>query len=193
MVLLTGQPGYELQDFAGYWSETITHDAPLYGDVSGSAAVAQLKEIGISAHKINLGIPAYGYMFYNTDKTGMGGNMTTEGNRIQGTFDTAENNMSWTGSFEYTHIQQAFAVNNSDWTYEFDNATAGSWLWNKEKDLVLTYDSVEAVQAKSDFVDTEKLGGMFVWELSNDRKGDLIRAMAGGGKDSKPASGTGSS
>lgn len=104
--------------------------------------------------------------------------MSTEGNRIQGTWDTAENNMSWTGNFDYSHIQQAFA-NNSDWTYEFDNATAGSWLWNKEKNLVLTYDSVEAVQVKSDYAEAEGLGGMFVWELSNDRAGDLVSVMSG--------------
>jgi chitinase len=166
------------QDFAGYWSEVVTHDAPLYGNISASAAIAQFKEIGIPASKLNLGIPAYGYMFYNTDGTGMGGNMSTEGNRIQGTWDTAENNMSWTGNFDYSHIQQAFA-NNSDWTYEFDNATAGSWLWNKEKNLVLTYDSAEAVQVKSDYAEAEGLGGMFVWELSNDRAGDLVSVMAG--------------
>lgn len=121
-------------------------------------------------------------MFHNTDDKGMGGAMSTTGDRVQGTWDTPENNMSWTGNFEYSHIQQAFAK-NPDWTYQFDNATAGSYLWNKEKGLVLTYDSVEAVEAKSDYVEKGGLGGMFVWELSNDRSGELLKAMAGGKSD----------
>ena len=163
----------------------VTNNAPLYGPVSVSAAVDQLKAIGIPSSKIILGVPSYGYMFYNTDGTGIGGAMEPNANFVEGTWDYQDVNITFTGNFDYTHIQQAFVEGNAsmDWTYEFDNVTASSYLWNKEKNLVLTYDSAQVMQIKSDYVDAEELGGMFMWDLSGDRYGELIDIMAGAEHD----------
>jgi len=155
----------------GYWQDFYQDSSPLKGPAgvagSGESAIQALTAIGFEKSQIILGIPAYGKGFKKS-----GEKVLKES--LKGSWDSED---LYTGIFDYIHIMQMVDDEASGWIHEYNKSTAASIAY--KDDIVISFDCVHAVQDKKAYVDTEGLGGMFMWELSGDRDHRLIAAMNG--------------
>jgi hypothetical protein len=155
----------------GYWQDFYQDSSPLKGPAgapgSGESAIQALTEIGFDKSQIILGIPAYGKGFKKS-----GEKVLKES--LKGSWDSED---AYTGIFDYSHIKQMLDDKASGWIHEYNKSTAASIAY--KDDIVISFDCVHAVQDKKTYVDTEGLGGLFMWELSGDRDNKLIGIMNG--------------
>ena len=76
------------------------------------------------------------------------------------------------GVVDYRQIQKD--LNN--YVYTFDSAAQASYVFDKSKGDLISFDSVDSVLGKVKYVDRNKLGGLFAWEIDADN-GDLLNAI----------------
>ena len=153
-------------DYAGSWDTTAGHQANLYPNpakpldtpFSTDAAIKAYLAAGVPANKITLGLPLYGRAFENT--AGLGQTYSGVGSG------------SWeNGIWDYKVLPRSGTV-----TYD---ATAGaSYSYDSATKELVSYDTVESVQKKVNYVQNKGLGGTMFWEASGDRtdSGSLIAA-----------------
>ncbi|KAI1435474.1 endochitinase [Xylaria sp. CBS 124048] len=153
-------------DYAGSWDKTSGHQANLYKasynplatPFSTDTPVKAYVAAGVPANKIVLGMPLYGRAFEATN--GLGQPFVGVGSG------------SWeNGIWDYKVLPRSgteFYDAAAGATYSYDNVT---------KELV-TYDNVPMIQRKSQYVQSNGLGGSMFWEASGDRtgSGSLIAA-----------------
>jgi chitinase len=120
---------------------------------------------GVRAEKIVLGMPMYGRAFAATDGPG---------HSFQGTGGEG----SWeAGVWDYKALPQpgAEVVEECD-----QGRCVASWSYDRQKKLMVTFDTVRVVERKADFVREWGLGGAMWWESSGDRpvgEGSLVEAF----------------
>ncbi|OZJ02116.1 hypothetical protein BZG36_04733 [Bifiguratus adelaidae] len=137
-------------DFHGSWDQVSGHQANLYGgDVSVDKAVSDYIARGVPPHKIVMGCPMYGRAFSNTDGLGRPFSGIPQGSWEQGVYDYKV--LPKDGA-QVMHDPQSGA------TYSYH---AG----NRE---LVTYDTVDNILAKADYINQRQLGGAMFWELSGD-------------------------
>jgi hypothetical protein len=136
--------------------------------------------------QIVLGIPAYGHAFqYSVPNLKSEKDITEQvPANIQGTWDKGTSPSVHTGIFDYSHIgmlktMEPNANGTKEWVHLFNPDTAASTLVNTNQNLIITYDCVHAAQKKFEWTSQNNLRGMFLWEASQDRSGELVRAMKG--------------
>lgn len=157
-------------DFHGPWTDHSGHNSPLYlspldpgqeGSLKTSVDL-YLSQFGVPASKINLGTAFYGYGF---DVNGLWYSCGCQ----------------QTQSFTYTQIQQLFAAGG--WTQHVDPLASAPYATNPNTPHVgfLTYDTPASTKLKVNYaLKTRGLGGVFMWELSQDYDGKtqpLMTAM----------------
>lgn len=148
-------------DYAGSWDTKAGHQANLYPSrhdpastpFSTSAALEYYKSRGIQASKIVLGMPLYGRAFASTEGPGKPFSGTGEGSWEQGVWD-------------YKALPQAGAKET------FDREIGASWSYDAKKRLMISHDTPEMANIKTDFVKKERLGGAMWWESSGDKQGE---------------------
>ena len=159
-------------DFVGSWSgnQTAGHSSNLYpsGDSPASTpfsvdAAVEYHIItgGIRSSKLILGMPLFGRDFHNTD--GPGKHFKGVGN---GTWDV--------GTYDYKVLPQKGAVPR------FMKEIGASYSYDSKQRIMMSYESLETIRAKAEYVKLKNLGGAMWWEASSDRKGDqsLIRTVS---------------
>ncbi|ESP03943.1 hypothetical protein LOTGIDRAFT_230238 [Lottia gigantea] len=173
--------GYEVRDIARYvdfvnlmtydmygdWANVIGHHSALYGKPSDTPYMAVRNvnwvvsywiKLGMPAEKLVVGIPFYGRSFAITNHTGsiLGSAFTSAG--IGGPF-TSKNGLI--GAFELCQIL-ADPKYRIQWDYEALVPSAYStsdWIG---------YDDQKSIRLKCDYVKSNNLGGVMVWDISLD-------------------------
>jgi chitinase len=51
------------------------------------------------------------------------------------------------------------------------------YLYSQEKQIFVSYEDPESINAKCQYVLTHKLGGVMFWDYSSDPSGTLLRAI----------------
>ncbi|TGJ80710.1 hypothetical protein E0Z10_g8056 [Xylaria hypoxylon] len=153
-------------DYAGSWDTTAGHQANLYADpahplntpFSTDAAIKAYIAAGIPANKITLGLPLYGRAFESTSGLGQPYSGIGSGSWENGIWDYKVLPRSGTEVYDAT----------AGASYSYDSAT---------KELI-SYDNVDMIKRKAQYIQTKGLGGSMFWEASGDRtdSGSLIAA-----------------
>ena len=56
-------------------------------------------------------------------------------------------------------------VNKNGYVRHWDKNAASPWLYNKEKQIMITYDDEESYKSKAEWAADKGIGGIFMWEL----------------------------
>lgn len=148
-------------DFSGPW-ETITgHNSPLYnyqgcldpGYNVESAFKMYNQKYKVPANKINIGIAFYGRAFSN-------------GTALNGAHNGADlsNFPNDDAAPTYYEIQQKLGSYNRTW----DHTSKVPYLTGKTTKSFVTYDDEESVCMKADYVMSNNLAGVIIWEITGD-------------------------
>ena len=147
-------------DFAGSWDTNSGHQANLYHSTSNpnatpfsaDKAINDYIEKGVPADKIVLGMPIYGRAFESTNGLGQGFSGIGSG--------------SWeNGIWDYKVLPKAGA------TVQFDQESGATYSYDPASKELISFDTVEMVQRKVDYVKSKGLGGSMFWEASADKTG----------------------
>lgn len=140
-------------DLHGSWTNHAGHNSPLFAPTNepeGSVdrGIQYLLSRGLPAEQIFLGIPFYGKEFTASQLYGPS-----------------------TGCVDrrYYEIVPLIAAG---WTYHWDNVSQVPYLTNPSRTKLLSYDDTVSVRLKCDYVKQKKLGGVIIWELSQDDMGN---------------------
>ena len=158
-------------DMHGPWDGYADLNAPLYTPDDGSPqytlsvqeAVNRYLTSGVSASKLVLGMPFYGYRYQVTESWNNG---------LYSPF-TASRSVSYdTVVSQYLNVYTRFFHSTAQVPYLFN----GSWF--------ITYDDPDSIAAKTRYAKSLGLAGVGAWELSQDKSARLLssayRALMGG-------------
>jgi chitinase len=128
-------------------------------------AVESLTNQGVKPNKIVVGVAMYGRGWtgvsdYENDDYFSG---TAKG-PVSGTWEE--------GVVDYRQIKNEL----DKYVYKYDTVAQAAYVFGKSKNDLISFDSVDSVLAKGKYVDQNKLGGLFAWEIDADN-GDLLNAM----------------
>ena len=140
-------------DFHGSWTSHAGHNSPLYAppnEPEGSVdlGIQYLQSRGIPAEKIFLGLPFYGKEFTTKELYG-----------------------SSTGCSDRRY-NEIVPLLTAGWTYHWDNLTKVPFLTNSNHTKLISFDDTVSVRIKCEYVKQKKLGGVIIWELSQDDMGN---------------------
>lgn len=163
-------------DFHGGWTNHAGHCSPLYlspldpgqeGSLDTSAEEF-LTQFGVPAEQINLGTAFYGYAF-----------------DVFNLWDFCANhqNCGVEGVPTVTYAQDEQLIASGQWVENFDDLASAPYLTDVrgEEFGFITYDNPASTSAKVAYALSQRhLGGVFMWELSQDYNGHnqpLLNAM----------------
>lgn len=147
---IVDQVGVMNYDYAGPWSQTTGFLAPLFsGRHSGSieSSIASYKARGVPESKMLMGLPFYGYSWTAVASTNNG--LFQQGRAVH-------------ADRPYNYIRTLAAASS---TYR-DARSQAPWLFDGE--TFWTYEDPVSVRYKVSYARSEHLGGVMIWELSND-------------------------
>ena len=152
-------------DYNGPWSHTTGILAPLYaitGDPQPAnnidATFVSYVQAGVPAEKMLLGVPFYAYGWSGVADVNHG--LFQQGQPIRG-----------------DHFYSAILSLEPQSKLFRDPASQTPWLYDGNN--FWTFDDPVSIRAKLEFAHKQKLGGVMVWELSNDSAdAALLRAIA---------------
>lgn len=156
-------------DYHGGWESTTNHHCALYanpadrGDatMNVAATVQGYRAAGVPAHQLVVGVGAYGRSWKGVPTRDNGLFQTSAGVPF-GTWDD-------TGVFDYSDLVNRLAAGTT-FVRSWDSAAKVPWLYAAGRDggTFVTYEDAESAALKVDFVKTQGLGGLMMWELSSD-------------------------
>lgn len=165
-------------DFHGSYEFTTNFGAPLAHVSSDPTTNARALNVtaaidtwlagGLAADKLVLGMPTYGYGWSGV------------GSSNDGLFQAASSIPMGTwvaGTFEYHDIKARYLPTMTrHWSTE-GNAP---WLYDAVRGLMISYEDVESLTAKTGLIRRKGLGGAMFWQLSSDDADHtLVRAVHG--------------
>jgi chitinase len=65
-------------------------------------------------------------------------------------------------------------VNKNGYVRHWDKNAESPWLYNKEKQIMITYDDAESYKTKAEWAVDKGIGGIFMWELKQDAQDHLV-------------------
>ncbi|HJT18623.1 MAG TPA: glycoside hydrolase family 18 protein [Thermoanaerobaculia bacterium] len=140
-------------DFAGEWSKTTEHHAPMSG---AESFVRQHLAAGIPSRKLVLGVPFYGRAWCGTS----------------GLHEPVE---AYAASIPFAVIERQYIGHGFE--RHWDRAEHAPYLWSSSEGIFVTYEDVQSLRYKADFVKRNHLGGMMFWEMSDDPDQVLLSVM----------------
>ncbi len=145
-------------DFVGSWSTYAGFNSPLYQDPgdpnqAGSDSTAMVywvsresRSTAIPRNKLVLGIPFYSVQFNST-----------------GLYQTLTNTLT-----SNPYYQDVFNDLGLGWTYHWDAISQEPFLTNTSQTEFITYEDTNSVKLKVQYAFRQQLGGVMIWELSQD-------------------------
>ena len=143
---------------------TTGHHAPLFTNtadpkrISGEASVLAFEQAGVSAAKILLGVPFYGYIWGQVAENNHG--LFRAGKPVP------------KGYAPYSLITETML--NHGFIRYWDPIASAPYLYSSEKQIFVSYEDPESLAAKCRYVLTHKLGGVMFWDYSGDPSGTLL-------------------
>jgi chitinase len=158
-------------DMAGAWSKLTSFNAPLYGEpLSADASVRGYLAAGVPRDKLVLGVPFYGKAF---------GGVKDIDDGLHQPHDGKPPSARGSGGWSYRNIAQTYADKSAK-RFWHDQAKV-PWLFDKSTGLMVTYDDPQSLQLKAEYARDNKLGGVMMWELTqDDEASSLLRALNAG-------------
>jgi chitinase len=161
-------------DFAGPWSARTGINAPLLGASSTDSAVKNYLAAGVPKNKLIVGVPFYGRAWTGVKDVNHGLDQPHDAARAR----DVESGEEWT----YRSIANHY-VGHGPTRYWHEQARV-PWLFDASKGLMISYDDPESIRLKSDYVRQQNLGGVMIWELSeDDETSSLLGAIHAGLQD----------
>ena len=145
---------------AGFNSALYNHDDP-NPRLNLHDAVQAIAAKGMPRHKLVAGVPFYGRGWQGVESSNPWGTGT-------GTLRVGG----------YTAIAATFLKSPAYVRY-WDDVAKVPWLYNAAAKEWITYEDVQSMRLKGEYVVAQKLGGAMFWELSND-DGTLLDALRSG-------------
>ncbi|MEI3606158.1 glycoside hydrolase family 18 protein [Pseudogracilibacillus sp. SE30717A] len=175
-------------DFNGTWAPMSAHNAPLYEDPQAVEANVHPYHIdqainghlnaGVPANKLVMGLPFYGRSWGNCNQDN-NGEMTT----INGGYQLCEGNGGGDlepGVYSYDYIRGNL-VNKNGFKYYWNNNAKVPYLYNDEIGEFITFDNVESIGYKVNYIKEKGLAGAMIWELSqDDEEYNLLKTVSSG-------------
>lgn len=167
-------------DFHGGWETTTNHNAPLYfskNDPNNSwgltvkESVERYKAANVPMDKVTLGLPFYGKGWTGVDGGGQNGEYQTaipgsNGSFLpRGTWDDAASGI--TGIFDYGDLAANY-INKKGYKRYWNDEAKVPFLYNQRTKSFISYDDRESIGHKTDFIESQDLGGAMIWDLSLD-------------------------
>ncbi|MDJ0682914.1 MAG: glycoside hydrolase family 18 protein, partial [Xenococcaceae cyanobacterium MO_167.B52] len=155
-------------DYNGAWQKTTGHNAPLYANPNDPSANGSKYNVdytiqtylneGVPADKIVLGAPAYGRTWtgVGSDSNGLFQSATGAG---AGTWEQ--------GVIDYNDLYNKIQTDSNYQVY-WDDASQVPYVYNEQQKFFSTYENVESMKLKLDYIKENNLGGTFFWEASSD-------------------------
>ena len=131
------------------------------GDISVIKSVQLHLDAGVPLKKLNIGIPFYGRKWdgVNPEQNGLYQQAGSTGQIIY-----------------YRKIKQNI-FNNNKYTRYWDEDAVAPYLWNSTDSIFISYEDVESIKIKTDYVKKSGLGGMMFWEYTDNPEGELLEAI----------------
>lgn len=134
-------------DYYGKWNTA----TGLHGSFISSDITTEYWSMRVaSSQKLLLGIPFYGkgWILSNPNNNGINANVQ---------FDTG---------FDITYPEICKRIKNNGYTRVFDTDHNTPYVYGEGQ--WIGYDDVQSIQVKVDYVKKQNLGGVFVWEITQD-------------------------
>lgn len=176
------------------------HNANGRNQVLNELVDVYLDDVGIPADKLVMGLPFYGKIFEGVAKTnkvpGMPGlyeaaprvnNSCSIGQPPKGSWDV--NNCENSGAVDFCDLTQTATAKNphyfldstdptkvsataaaAGWVRYWDDVAKVPYLYNANADKFVSYDDPQSIDIKVKYALAKKLGGVMIWELSQDAR-----------------------
>ena len=155
-------------DFAGPWSKTTGLNAPLLGETSADTSVRNYLAAGVPPDKIVLGVPFYGRAWGGVKDVANGLGQPHDGKPPKAIGSGEE--------WSYRSIAEHY-IERGPKRFFSDEAKV-PWLFDAGKGLMVSYDDPESLRLKGNYARDKKLGGVMIWELSqDDEKSSLLNSL----------------
>jgi chitinase len=158
-------------DFSTASSHKTNFVAPLFthdGALNVNAAVTAYLGAGVPAGKIVLGVRFVGAGWRGVGPTNDGLYQTDTG-AAPGTWDMS--GAAPSGSFGYQDIEDNYLPS---YARSWDREAQVPWLYNADTGIMICYEDPESLTAKTNYVLSNHLGGIMIWELAADDDQDTL-------------------
>ncbi len=153
--------------FHGGWAEVTSHHAALFptprNPDAGTAAynvhgtVSAYAAAGVPPEKLVIGVPLYAH--------GWSG-VPAQNDGLYQPFDgLTDGTWGCCGLYDYADIAANYLP---AWTRYWDVDAQAAWLYDPAAGVLISYEDPQAVAAKAAYVQQVGLGGIMLWELSQD-------------------------
>lgn len=172
-------------DMHGGWSDLAGHNSPLYpspgafaGNESWDTTFTYLQSQGVNPAQINMGVGFYGRGVNTDGPASLNAPTVKVPKNIQpdGPVMTAGDFDNW-GPFDATPFYNFIEDNKAGWTYQWDDTAKVPYLTNG--DHFVSYDNIQSMELKADYVKSNNIGGVIVWQVFGDiDPGPIVQTYA---------------
>jgi len=128
--------------------------------INSDKAVNEHINAGIPIEKLVLGVPFYGRFWKGTHPKNKGLYQISKGK---------------TGGYSYKAI--ADSISSNSFESFWDSTALAPFIWRKKDSLFMTYENIESLKFKVNYVKNKKMGGIMFWQFNGDN-GDLLNTIS---------------
>ncbi|KAF9161922.1 hypothetical protein DFQ26_004018 [Actinomortierella ambigua] len=171
-------------DINGSWSPMTGANAPFSGQagaLSFAGGAQAWIDAGFPPEQINMGVPFYGRSLVTKYDMTHGASMSAPfetkvpvGDNNDGLWtDPCERTTAFSGVWKYRNLRAQGILDRggraiAPWVRTFDNDSHTPWLFNPQTKQFISYDDMESLRIKIDYVKQKNLGGMMLWAINQD-------------------------
>jgi len=152
-------------DIHGSWEPLTNFNAPLYGTdplnpykISVDSSINDWLQTGFPKEKLIMGVPFYGFVYQGV------------GPINQGLYQP----YSGIATISYDIIA-SYYLNTSGFTRYYNTDSKAPYLYNGS--TLITYEDEQSMAEKANYVNQKGLGGVMIWEISQDSKNVLVNSL----------------